>query len=73
MKRNEILEQLSYYLNELHNYYLKTQNINILNNLIKYYLTLTKYVNDNTIKDDEIKLLFNKVENLLNSTKNELI
>lgn len=73
MQRNQILEQLAFYLNELHNYYLKTQNINILNNLIKHYMTLVRYVNENTINNNEIKIIFDKIETLLNKTKNELI
>lgn len=71
--REDVIRRLSFYLDELHNYYIKTKNLNILNNLIKYHINLLKLVNENAIKENEIKILFERVENLLKSTQQELL
>lgn len=73
MNKENLLKQLNVYLHELHKHYEKTNNINILNSLIKHYITLIKHVDSENLDNNELLDLFNKVENIVKQKNNELL
>lgn len=73
MNKENLLKQLNVYLIELHKHYEKTKNIDILNSLIKHYITLIKILDSENLENNELLDLFNKVENIVKQKNNELL
>lgn len=73
MNKENLLRQLYIYLRELHAHYEKTNNINILNSLIKHYITLVKLVDNENVNNSELLDLFSKIEEIVNKKNNELL